>query len=100
MAEWSSSRLMVVGPKAAVKQFRNSDWIKTLQVQHVEELDWSQGLYICLLETHSAPVGELQALSRKWRNLTFLLDYHVESEHLKGLAKAKTGQLDYCQFHY
>ena len=35
----------------------------------------------------------LRALSRRWRSLTFLLDYDWEDKRIKGFAKAKAGRL-------
>lgn len=100
MAEWSASRLMVVGPKRTVKQFQQNRWARTLKVSHVEELEWSNGMFICLFETSHAPVEKLRVLSLQWQRLTFLLDYHVNGERLKGLARVKAGRVDECQFHY
>jgi hypothetical protein len=100
MLEWSSSRLTVLGPAADVEKFQSIDWLRILEASRIQELEFSEGLYICLIEFSSVPIKELQTLSKRWRSLIFLLDYHLESERIKGLAKAQAGQINYCQFQY
>jgi hypothetical protein len=49
--------------------------------------------HVSLFETDEPPLEPLVSLSRRWPVLTFLLEYELESERIKGLAKAKDRKL-------
>ena len=90
----TTNRQTVVGPASDVKQFgRNVEWTAELGARHVELLENSADRNSWQFETDEPPLKFLKTLSRRWRSLTFLLEYDWEDSRLKGLAKAKAGRL-------
>jgi len=89
------NRLTVVGPADDLKQFdRKEEWTAESGARHIELLEHSADRYAWQFETDDPPLKFLKAaLSRRWRSLTFLLDYDWEEKRIKGLAKAKAGRL-------
>jgi len=69
-------RLTVLGSKRDVRRFQASAWEKSLRVRY----------------------PELQALSRRWVGLVLLLDFEID--RIKGLAKARAGELEHCEIGY
>ena len=95
-----NNRLTVLGSKAQVQQFQKSHWDRDLGARHCELLENSNRRFACQFETEALPVQSLQWLSRGWPGLTLLLDYEVEESRIKGLAKAKAGQLEQHEIRY
>ena len=90
----TTNRMTVVGPASEVKQFdRNVEWTADLGARHVELLENSADRHSWQFETDEPPLKFLRVLSRRWRAMTFLLDYEWEESRIKGLAKAKAGGL-------
>ena len=92
--DMTTNRLTVVGPASDLKQFdRNVEWTAELGARHIELLENSADRHSWQFETDEPPLKFLKTLSRRWRSLTFLLDYDWEDKSIKGLAKAKAGRL-------
>ena len=90
----TTNRLTVVGPASDLKQFdRNVEWTAELGARHIELLENSADRHSWQFETDEPPLKFLKTLSRRWRSLTFLLDYDWEDKRIKGLAKAKSERL-------
>ena len=90
----TTNRVTVVGPAGDLKQFgRKEEWTAESGVRHVELLEHSTDRLAWQFETDEPPLKFLKTLSRRWRSLTFLLDYDWENSRIKGLAKAKAGRL-------
>jgi hypothetical protein len=100
MDKWSSNRLTVLGSRGQVQRFLKSNWDRRLRARHGEWMENSPCRLVCVFETDDPPLEPVRSLSRRWLGLTFLLDFEVETDRLKGLAKAKKGQLEHCQFSY
>ena len=100
MDKWCNNRLTVLGPKPDLQRFLKSKWDRQVHARHGEWLENFPRRFVCQFETDEPPLKELRGLSRRWRRLVFLLDYEVESERQKGLAKAKVGRLDQCAFSH
>jgi hypothetical protein len=81
-----------------LKEFsRKEEWTAESGARYVELLEHSADRHSWQFETDEPPLKFLKALSRRWRSLTFLLDYDWEDKRLKGLARAKAGRLrNYC----
>jgi len=71
-----------------------------LVAKRSELLESSPGRFSCHFETKTPPLDSLKRLSRRWPGLVLLLDYEVEAERIKGLAKAKAGILESHQIQY
>ena len=95
-----NNRLTVLGSRAQVQRFQKSHWDRRLRARHCELLENSDRRFACQFETEALPVQSLQRLSRAWPGLTLLLDYEVEESRIKGLAKAKAGQLEHYEISY
>jgi hypothetical protein len=95
-----NNRLTVLGSKAQVQQFQKSHWDRHLGARHCELLENSNRRVACRFETKALPLQSLRRLSRRWPGLTLLIDYEVEESRIKGLAKAKAGQLEHCEISY
>ena len=92
--DMTTNRLTVVGSASDLKQFgREEQWMAESGVRHIELLEHSTDRFAWQFETDEPPLKFLKALSRRWRSLTFLLDYDWEDSRVKGLAKAKAGRL-------
>ena len=94
-------RLTVIGPKRDVQRFQISAWEKRLQARYLDLVLFSAHRFVCQFETDSRDgrdLKRLQRLSRSHPGLVLLLDY--ERPRLKGLAKAKAGELEHCEIGY
>ena len=97
----TTNRLTVVGTASDLKQFdRNMEWTADLGARHVELLENSADRHSWQFETDVPPLKFLKTLSRRWRSLTFLLDYDWEDKRIKGLAEAKGGRLRNYSVNY
>jgi hypothetical protein len=92
------NRLTVIGSKCEVRRFQNSSWDAILRARHQEALEFSPRRFVCQFETVANDLKRLQTLSRRWSGLMLLLDYEVG--RIKGLAKAKAGELEHCEIGY
>ena len=93
-------RLTVLGSKARVEQFQKSNWNRHLKASHGDLLENSPGRFCCQFEAEDPPLESLKVLSLRLPKLVFLLDYEVEGQREKGLAKAQAGLMAHCQFEY
>ncbi len=91
-------RLTVIGVKQDVAAFQRSHWLIQLQGRYQDPLELSPRRFVCVFETDGHDLSRLQKLSRRWPGLVFLLDYEVR--RIKGLAKAKGGELEHCEIGY
>jgi len=100
MTMWKC-RLTLVDLKGTASTFAGSrGWIKTLGARHFEWLELAAKRHVCQFETALPPVEGLRKVSRRWPQLTLLLDYEDETRRIKDLAKAKAGQVEHCEFAY
>jgi hypothetical protein len=100
MRSWKC-RLTLVGSARAVADFCNSQgWSRTMDAHHIDWLQLSPGRHVCEFETNLAPVTQLQMLSHRWARLTLLLDYEDERNRIKGVARAKRGQIEHRKINY
>ena len=94
-------RLTLVDFKGTTAMFAgNQGWIKTLGACHIDWLELSAERHVCQFETELPPVRGLPKVSRRWARITWLLDYADEGNRIKGLAKAKAGQVEHCDISY
>ena len=91
-------RLTVIGSKRDVRRFQTSAWEKTLCVRYPEPLEFSPCRFVCQYQTDTHDLERLQILSRRWRGLVLLLDFEIG--RIKGLAKARAGELEHCEIAY
>ena len=91
-------RLTVLGTQRELRRFHRRPWERTLRVRHLDPLELGRSRFGCQFETDGPGLKRLQRLSRRWPGLILLLDY--ELPRLKGLAKAKAGQVDHHEIHY
>jgi len=95
---WCECRLTVIGSKRDVRRFQASRWEQTLRVRYPEPLQLSPCRFVCQFETATVPLPALARLSRSHPGLVFLLDFEIG--RIKGLAKAKAGELEHCEIGY
>jgi hypothetical protein len=81
-------------------RFENSSWPAEITARFVEPLELSPGRFACQFETLITPLKQIEILSPQWPQLTFLLDYEIEAQHIKGLAKAAAGRSEHWQVRY
>ena len=94
------NRLTVIGSKEAVQLFFRSEWGRRLHGRHFELLETLPRRFGCLFETDEPPLEAIRRLSRRRPELVLILDYEVERQRIKGLAKARRGRISHCQFEY
>lgn len=97
---WTNNRLTVLGSRAQMRRFQESNWDRRLRVRYCELLENSPRRFTCQFESEHPPLASLTRLTHRWPRLTLLLVYEVEAQRLAGLAKAKAGQLEYWQTNY
>ena len=95
-----ANRLLIVGPARTLKRFDQSDWDVQARAKYIDILECSKHRLAVQFETAKAPTRYITAASRNWPRLTFLLDYEIEEKCLKGLAKARRGELETCLVYY
>ncbi len=100
MHRWCSNRLTVLGPQAELQRFLGSKWERRLHPRHGEWMENSPGRFVCLFDTDEPCLEGLRRLSGRWPNLVFLLDYEIDSERMRGLAKAEAGRLEHWSTTY
>ena len=96
-------RLTVLGSKRAVRRFQNSAWEQSLRARYSDPLQLSPCRFVCQFETESQAdqnLKRLQRISRSHPELVFLLDFELAPARIKGLAKAKAGELEHCEIGY
>ena len=100
MRNHCDNRLTVIGSKRDIQRFQNSEWQKTLRVLYPEPLQFSPCRFVCQFETTVHHVERLQTLSRRWPGLVLLLDFEIVQSRIKGVAKARAGDLEHCEIGY
>ena len=98
MGSRCENRLTVIGAKHEVQRFQNSGWQKSLRIRYPEPLEFSPRRFVCQFDTESHDLRRLQRLSRRWPGLVLLLDFEVG--RIKGIAKARAGELEHCKISY
>jgi len=98
MGNRCEQRLTVIGGKHEIRRFQRSHWERALRVRHLDPVLLCPCRFVCQFETDDPGLERLQRLSRRWPGLILLLDYEVP--HLKGLVKAKAGQLEHQEIRY
>jgi hypothetical protein len=93
-------RLLIVGPARTLQRFARSKWDAQAHAQHIDILECSETRLSFQFESGGPPLAYLRKASGQWRSLTFLLDYEIEKTCLKGLAKARRGELETCLMSY
>ena len=91
-------RLTVIGARRDVQRFQNRAWENILRARYCDPLQLSPGRFVCQFTTESHDLRRLQRLSRSQPGLVLLLDF--EFGRIKGLAKAKAGELEHCEISY
>lgn len=94
------NRLTVLGSREAVQRFLGRGWEKRLGGRHFELMENLPRRFVCLFETDEPPLEPIRRLSRRRPELVLLLDYEVERQRIKGLAKVQGGKLVHHQFDY
>jgi len=94
------NRLTVIGSNEAVQRFFRSDWQRRFHGRHFELLETLPRRFGCLFETDEPPMESIRRLSRRRPELVLILDYEVESQRIKGLAKAQAGRIAHCELEY
>ena len=97
--KWSN-RLTVIGSRVQVQRFQKSNWDRHLRAQYCDLLECSPERFACQFSTQRFPLEALRRLSRQWSKLVPLLDCESEENRIKGLAKAKAGELEHCEITY
>ena len=97
--KWNN-RLTVIGSQTQVKRFQESDWDIVLGARYSDLMENSPGHFACQFKTQRYLPEPIRNLSRRWPRLTFLLDSESETKRIKGLAKAKSGELEHCEISY
>lgn len=100
MNERCQNRLTVIGAKPVVQRFQNSAWEKSLRVRYLEPLEFSPRRFVCQFETDPHDLRRLQTLSRRWPGLVLLLDFELTQRRIKGVARARAGELEHCEIGY
>jgi hypothetical protein len=100
MALWKCRLTLVDSKGTASILAGDQGWIKTLGGRHIEWLELTAKRHVCQFETEWPPVERLRKVSRRWSRPTLLLDYEHEKNRIKGLAKAKAGRVEHCEFSY
>ncbi len=100
MGKTCNNRLTVLGSKRQVQRFVNTNWERRLHGRHGELMENSAGRFVCVFDTDEPPVAALRPLSWRLPELCLFLDYEIEAQRLKGLARAQRGQMHQCQFSY
>ena len=94
------SRLTVIGSKREIQRFQNSAWQKVLRIRYPEPLEFSPRRFVCQFETTAHDLKGLQHLSRRWPGVVLLLDFEIARRRIKGVAKARAGELEHCEIGY
>ncbi len=68
--------------------------------RYVELLEIDPTRFVCSFETRMIPAAALARMSRRWRTLTFILDYEIRKTRIKGIMKLKGGMMESCAIHY
>jgi hypothetical protein len=97
---WAENRLLVVGSNSEVQLFRTSNWNRRLRGRFGELIENTRGRFNWAFVTEAPPIESLTRLSKRWPQLVLILDYEVQRERLKGLAKAKAGKLQHYHINY
>ena len=101
MPKYHTNRLLVVGLIRHVGEFDQAFTLDEIPgASHSEILECSRKRLSWMFDTPDPPLASLQALSRRWPALTFLLDYESESKRIKGLAKIKNGAIEHYTVRY
>src|SRR5258707_482942 len=100
MDKWSNNRLTVLGPKAQLQRFLRSKWHQRLGARHGEWLEIWPVRHVSICEADEPPLESLMNLSRRWVGLIFLLEYEIQAERIKGLAKVEHGQRQHFELNY
>ena len=93
-------RLTVIGMKRDMQRFQNSAWGKILRARYYDPLELARCRFVCQFETADHDLKRLQRVSRSHPGLVLLLDFEAFPGRIKGLAKAKAGELEHCEISY
>ena len=85
---WESGNWDVAGQKSE----------ELLGARYTDLIECPPGRFVCQFITEAHSLKRLQALSRRWPGLVLLLDF--ESRRIKGLAKARAGELEHGEVSY
>jgi len=101
MTLWRCRMTIVNSSRTAGLFAESSGWKRTLGAAHIEWLELAVHRDVCQFESdHENPVESLKRLSRRWPTLIFLLDYENERNRIRGLVKAKAGEVEHCEIGY
>jgi hypothetical protein len=83
-----------------VQRFRASAWEKVLRARYYDPLELSPCRFVCQFEIGTPDLLRLRRLSKSQPGLVLLLDFESFPGRIKGLAKAKAGELEHCEISY
>ena len=96
-----ANALTILGARRSVKRFAEDEaWQQMLGARYVEWLVLSPGRHHCQFITRKHPAEPWREVSRRYPSLTFLLDYEIERMRLRGLIKAKAGEVTCCEINH
>jgi hypothetical protein len=95
------NRLAVIGRLDRMTAFqKRSRWQAVLHARFGELLEMSEDRFAWSFETDAVPVEEIRKLSRRRPELVFLLDYEIAESRIKGIVKARAGEIERCDLSY
>ena len=95
------NRLVVLGSAETLKRFeQHSRWEQRLQAKYTELYEHSRQRICWWFDTAEPPVAAVRQLSAAWPRLVFILICDFEQSRQAGLAIAKGGKIQSCQFDY
>ena len=101
MTSLTDVRLTVIGPQESLERFNRSNWEQRLKAKHIDVWEHSKTRRVWWFQTVSSlQHRDLAYLSLRSPNLVFLLDYEDQRERVKGLIRARRGNIDQCQFSF
>jgi len=100
MSSRCECRLTVIGTKCDVHAFHDSAWEQILRARYYDPLQLSPCRFVGQFEVVDHDLKRFRRLSKAHPDLVLLLDFELFPGRIKGLAKAKAGELEHCEISY
>lgn len=100
MPERWINRLTIFAPQKELTKFQKSHWKERLNGRYWELQENMRTRMGWQFETESSPLQSIEALSRRWPGLVFVLFWENETKRSMGLAKAKAGKIEQFEVRY
>ena len=81
-------------------QAQTQDGSYYMRARYYDPLELARCRFAGQFETVGHDLKRLQRLSRSHPGLVLLLDFELAKPRVKGLAKAKAGELEHCEISY